>query len=133
MVPLHYKHNATTPSPARTSNRESSRGKGITPIQTARTVGGGSRKAGLLLEGEFQRAPALTIHRIVVSGRTEHIRQMAYLCMSGGYFRGCWGGAKRFSEDNPINDWQHEGALKEAARHGGLRCLQSQEGLSQGV
>src|SRR5215213_11262376 len=50
--------------------REYAYKQAVAPAQTTRTAARGNRNAGPLWEGEVQRAPGLTINRIVVSGRT---------------------------------------------------------------
>jgi hypothetical protein len=64
----------------------------------------GKRKAGPLWEGEIQRAPGLTINRIVLSGRTRAHTPFGVSFMPGDYVRGCWRGAKSFIVSNPVND-----------------------------
>jgi hypothetical protein len=49
--------------------REYAHKQAVAPHQTPSTAARGNRKAGLLWEGEIQRAPGLTIHQIVVPRR----------------------------------------------------------------
>src|SRR5215208_51093 len=74
-VPVLWKHTATTPSPALTSNRGSSRGKPISPLRSARSL---RRLLSVSLRNAATtRSSSITIERNV------HRRLLESLLLSG--------------------------------------------------